>query len=107
MPDALIEAMWASEASARSSARDSVELLKLEYAHFLDGNEALIEKLDCLAPLHGQSHHRKMAGVALARSWNELTASLLESTTTRRHTAPSTSTIPRGRARRSLDRQHQ
>jgi tRNA 2-selenouridine synthase len=78
VPDALIEAMWASECLVLEAPLEArVELLKREYAHFLEGNEALIEKLACLAPLHGNATIEKWKELALARNWNELTASLL------------------------------
>lgn len=78
VPDALIEAMWQSECVALEVPIEvRVELLKREYAHFLEQPETLIAKLECLVPRHGHGVIGKWRELALARNWNELTADLL------------------------------
>ena len=54
-----------------------VELLKQEYAHFFDQTEALIQRLECLLPLHGYAVIAKWRELALARRWDKLIVELL------------------------------
>jgi tRNA 2-selenouridine synthase len=78
VPEALIAAMWAAECivlEAPDAAR--VELLKQEYAHFFDRGEALVERLECLLPLHGYAVIAKWRELALARRWDKLIVELL------------------------------
>ena len=78
VPEALIKAMWAAECvvlETPDAAR--VELLKHEYAHFFDRNEALVQRLECLLPLHGYAIIAKWRELALARRWDKLIVELL------------------------------
>lgn len=78
VPEALIEAMWGSECivlEAPAAAR--VELLKHEYAHYLDQSEALAQRLEYLLPLHGHAIIGKWKELALARRWDKLIVDLL------------------------------
>ena len=78
MPEALIAAMWAAECvvlEAPDAVR--VELLKQEYAHFFDRTEALVQRLECLLPLHGYAIIAKWRELALARRWDKLIVELL------------------------------
>ena len=78
VPEALIEAMWMSECiilEAPAAAR--VQLLKHEYAHFLDQTEALVKRLEYLLPLHGHAIIGKWKELALARRWDKLIVDLL------------------------------
>ncbi len=78
VPEALIEAMRGGECvllEAPVAAR--LELLKHEYAHFLENTEALIGRLECLAPLHGHAIIEKWKEMALARRWDRLIVDLL------------------------------
>ena len=78
VPEAMIEAMWASECVVlESSVAARVALLKEEYSHFFDQVETLNEKLACLVPLHGHDVIDKWKSLARAQSWDELTADLL------------------------------
>jgi tRNA 2-selenouridine synthase len=78
VPEAMIEAMWASECVVlESPVAVRVELLKQEYAHFFDQVEDLTAKLGCLAPMHGHATIEKWRALARAGDWNELTADLL------------------------------
>lgn len=56
VPEALIEAMWASDESLVLDAPMPVrvELLKSEYAHYIEAPQALIEQIECLTALHGR-----------------------------------------------------
>lgn len=78
LPGALVEAMWAADCLVLESPLGTrVELLKQEYAHFLDQVEALTAKLERLVPLHGHAVVGKWKALALERNWDELTADLL------------------------------
>ncbi len=78
VPEALIEAMWAAECivlEAPAAAR--VQLLKHEYAHFLDQTDVLTRRLERLLPLHGHAIIGKWKELALARRWDKLIVDLL------------------------------
>ena len=78
VPEALIEAMRASDCvllEAPVAAR--LRLLKDEYAHFLEHADALIGRLECLAPIHGHAVIEKWKELALARRWDRLIVDLL------------------------------
>jgi tRNA 2-selenouridine synthase len=78
VPEALIEEMWKSECitlEAPIAAR--LELLKREYAHFLEHTESLVAALHCLAPLHGHAIIGAWKELALARRWDKLITELL------------------------------
>ena len=78
VPEALIETMWTSECivlEAPAAAR--VQLLKHEYAHFLDQTEALTQRLERLMPLHGHAIIGKWKELVLARRWDKLIVDLL------------------------------
>ncbi len=78
VPEALIEAMWQSECVVLETPLEvRVELLKREYAHFLEQPETLIAKLECLTALHGHAIIAQWRELALARRWNDLTGDLL------------------------------
>lgn len=80
VPEALIEAMWKSECVVLDAPLGvRVELLKREYAHFLERPETLIARLECLASLHGHAVIARWKELALALRWDELTADLLVS----------------------------
>jgi tRNA 2-selenouridine synthase len=78
VPDALIDAMWASPCivvDAPIALR--VELLKTEYEHFIAAPAMLIEKLQCLSRLYGHSIIEKWSVLASGGRWDELTQDLL------------------------------
>ena len=78
VPEALIEAMWASECVVlESPVATRVGLLKQEYSHFFAQVETLNEKLEYLVPLHGHAVIDKWKALARAASWDDLTADLL------------------------------
>src|SRR5882672_1243868 len=78
VPEAMIEAMWAGQCVVlESPVGVRIELLKQEYAHFFGQVGTLTEKLQCLAPLHGNAVVDKWKALALAGHWDELTADLL------------------------------
>jgi len=55
VPEALIDAMWASECIALEAPLPvRIELLKSEYAHFVSDPDLLASQLDCLTSLHGR-----------------------------------------------------
>ena len=55
VPDALIEAMWASPCVVlEAPLATRVELLKAEYAHYIAEPERLGAQIECLAALHGR-----------------------------------------------------
>jgi tRNA 2-selenouridine synthase len=78
VPEAMIEAMWAADCIVlEAPVAVRVELLKREYAHYLEHSEALIERLECLVPLHGHAIIEKWREFALARRWDKLIVDLL------------------------------
>ena len=78
VPEPLLKAMWAGECvllEAPDAAR--VELLKREYAHFLEQTETLARRLECLLPVHGHAIIGKWKELARARRWDKLIVELL------------------------------
>jgi tRNA 2-selenouridine synthase len=78
VPQALIEAMWASKAlviEAPMAVR--IALLKDEYAHFLEDAAALNVQLDCLTALHGRETIQRWHALADTKQWDALTGELL------------------------------
>lgn len=78
VPEALIEAMWASECvvlDAPVSVR--VDLLKGEYAHYLAEPELLATHLDYLVGMHGRDTITRWQQLARAGDWNALVEELL------------------------------
>jgi tRNA 2-selenouridine synthase len=78
VPDALIDAMWASEClilEAPTAVR--IDLLKSEYAHYLAEPELLAAQLECLAALHGSQTIRRWQRMAREGEWDTLTEELL------------------------------
>lgn len=78
VPQALIEAMWASPPLAIEAPMDvRVALLKEEYAHFLEDAMALNAQLDCLTALHGRETIQRWQALATTKQWDTLTSELL------------------------------
>ena len=59
--------------------RERVALLREDYAHFEARREALVEKLECLAPLHGSERIEQWKSLLGNDDWNALVRDLLES----------------------------
>lgn len=79
VPEALIDAMWASHCVwVEASVAHRVALLKEEYTHFLADPQALIDKLLCLKALHGAEVIERWCGWASTGRFDELVADLLE-----------------------------
>lgn len=79
VPDALIARMRESKClrlEADTAAR--VELLREDYAHFVESPDALAEKLDCLAPLHGAERIGAWKAHLEGGRWDALVEELLE-----------------------------
>jgi tRNA 2-selenouridine synthase len=80
VPDALIERMRASDCiRLEAGERERVALLREDYAHFESRPQALAEKLDCLAPLHGGERIAHWKSLLDAGDWDALVRELLES----------------------------
>jgi tRNA 2-selenouridine synthase len=78
VPDALIEAMWASECVVLDAAVPvRIELLKSEYAHYLTEPDALCAQLDCLTALHGVETIGRWKQLARERAADALVEELL------------------------------
>ena len=78
VPEALIKAMWAAECIVlEAPAAVRVQLLKHEYAHFLEQTEALALRLECLLPLHGHAVVGNWKELVTARRWDKLIVELL------------------------------
>lgn len=78
VPEALIEAMWASECVLlEAPVALRVAMLRAEYAHFVADAEALCEKLDCLTALHGHGAVGEWKQLARAGRWDQVTEALL------------------------------
>jgi len=78
VPDSLIAAMWSSECvMLEAPVGCRVDLLKREYAHFIERPQTLIATLEALVPLHGHATVDKWQEAARAGAWDELTESLL------------------------------
>jgi len=80
VPDALIERMRGSECiRLEAGERERVALLREDYAHFESRPDALAEKLECLAPLHGNERIAQWKSLLEAGNWDGLVRDLLES----------------------------
>jgi tRNA 2-selenouridine synthase len=78
VPEALIAAMWASKPVVLQATMPvRVELLKQDYAHFLQDPALLCAQLDCLVSLHGHEVIAHWQALARDRRWDELTELLL------------------------------
>lgn len=78
VPEALIEAMRGGDCVVlEAPVAVRLQLLKHEYAHYLDHAESLIGRLECLAPLHGHAVIGKWKELALAQRWDRLIVDLL------------------------------
>jgi tRNA 2-selenouridine synthase len=78
VPEALIAAMWKSPCVLlEAPAPVRVELLKSEYAHFMDAPHDLVAKLECLSGLYGHAIISEWRQLAHAGRWDELTGNLL------------------------------
>ncbi|MHB1099763.1 MAG: tRNA 2-selenouridine(34) synthase MnmH, partial [Burkholderiales bacterium] len=79
VPQALMEAMWMSRCirlDAGIAVRNAI--LAQDYRHFFSQPEALVEKLDCLTPLHGGETIDSWKAMIDHCEWDNLVASLLE-----------------------------
>ncbi len=78
VPQALIDAMWASECAViEADVPVRVDLLKDEYGHFLQDSKRLNTQLDCLRALHGNETINQWQALAQAGAWDTLTEDLL------------------------------
>jgi len=78
VPDALIDAMWASACIVLDApVAVRVELLKEEYVHFLNEPELFAAQLQCLAPLHGHERIKRWQSMAPHAATNTLVEELL------------------------------
>ncbi len=78
VPEALIDAMWASPCVLLEAPLDvRTALLKQEYQHFLSEPEALAAQLECLAGLHGRETVARWQAAARSRAWDALVGELL------------------------------
>jgi tRNA 2-selenouridine synthase len=79
LPDALVQAMWASPCVALETPTDvRVALLKAEYTHLLEDRETLFARLGCLTTLHGRGVVDAWKALADAHAWDAFVARLLE-----------------------------
>jgi tRNA 2-selenouridine synthase len=79
VPDVLITRMRESECiRLEAGASERVALLREDYAHFESRPGALAEKLDCLAPLHGNERIAQWKSLLDAGNWDTLVRDLLE-----------------------------
>ncbi len=77
-PETLLTHMRAAECiNLKADIPVRVELLKQEYAHFLDNTELLNQKLDCLLGIQGKARIESWKSLAVAGHWDELVAELL------------------------------
>jgi tRNA 2-selenouridine synthase len=78
VPEALIDAMWASECAVLDAPVPvRVDLLKAEYVHYLSEPEALAAQLECLTALHGRETIQAWQRMARERQWDALVEALL------------------------------
>lgn len=79
VPETLIAAMWQSQClRVEASTAQRVELLKVEYAHFLANPNELGQKLGFLTDIHGKERIARWQHMAQQGEWDELVAELLE-----------------------------
>jgi tRNA 2-selenouridine synthase len=80
VPDALIERMRQSQCiRLEAGQRERVALLREDYAHFESRRDALVEKLEVLAPLHGSERIGQWKALLQKDDWDALVRDLLES----------------------------
>jgi tRNA 2-selenouridine synthase len=80
VPEALITRMRQSECiRLEAGERERVALLREDYAHFESRRDALVEKLECLAPLHGNERIESWKSLLAAGDWDALVRDLLAS----------------------------
>lgn len=78
VPDALIESMRASPCiDIQADLASRVGLLKHQYAHFLNRDSNLHDRLDALVPLHGHTKIQAWKDKARQGLWEEFVADLL------------------------------
>jgi tRNA 2-selenouridine synthase len=78
VPDALIQAMWASPClRLESSTALRVALLREEYQHFLDNPELLQQQLDRLRGMYSNEQLDKWQTMYSEHHWDEFVAELL------------------------------
>ena len=79
VPEALIQAMWQGQCIRIDISREQrIELLKEEYAHFLENPDALNKKLDFLTGIYGHEQISEWKAMAQAGKWDTLVLALLE-----------------------------
>ena len=79
VPDTLLTQMWGGQCIRLDVERPlRVELLKQEYAHFVDSPLTLHDKLDFLSGLHGHELILKWKSMTQDDQWDSLVSELLE-----------------------------
>jgi tRNA 2-selenouridine synthase len=79
LPDALLDAMRAAECIRVVLPRAlRIELLKDEYAHFFDDQDALSDRLERLVPIHGKKTVARWMDAAKGGDWDTLVSELLD-----------------------------
>ncbi|MBI3716513.1 MAG: tRNA 2-selenouridine(34) synthase MnmH, partial [Betaproteobacteria bacterium] len=79
VPQPLIERMWLGACiEVQTSAELRVRLLREEYAHFIANPAHLLEKLDCLSPLHNKAQLQAWIRQVRDGNWDEFVAGMLE-----------------------------
>jgi tRNA 2-selenouridine synthase len=79
VPEALIERMRGAECiRLEAGERERVALLREDYAHFESRPAALAQKLECLAPLHGNERIAQWKALLERADWDALVRDLLE-----------------------------
>jgi tRNA 2-selenouridine synthase len=80
VPDALIERMRQSDCiRLEAGEAERVALLREDYVHFETRRDALAEKLECLAPLHGSERIEGWKSLLERGDWDALVRDLLAS----------------------------
>ena len=78
VPDALIRSMWGSPTiNLETPIAVRVEILKEEYAHFLENAQSLKTQLHCLRALHGNQTTTQWMELIEQQQWDALTEQLL------------------------------
>jgi tRNA 2-selenouridine synthase len=79
LPDSLLDAMRVARCIRVVLPRPlRIELLKEEYAHFFDDQDALSDRLQRLVPVHGKKTIGTGSDAAKAGDWDALVSELLE-----------------------------
>ncbi len=79
IPEALLAAMRAADGIRIELTQPlRIQLLKIEYAHFLADQGALASRLERLVPLHGKTTVERWVNAAKAGDWDVLVGELLE-----------------------------